>query len=43
MNTHNTFDEPNAIKPTTFSDATLVDNVLEVKLPSKSVVVLTLE
>ncbi|SFQ04323.1 alpha-N-arabinofuranosidase [Caldicoprobacter faecalis] len=43
MNAHNTFDEPNAVKPVAFSDAALVDNVLEVKLPSKSVVVLTLE
>jgi len=43
MNAHNTFDEPDAIKPAAFNDATLVDNVLDVKLPSKSVVVLTLE
>lgn len=43
MNAHNTFDEPNAVRPVAFSDAALLGNVLDIKLPSKSVVVLTLE
>jgi alpha-N-arabinofuranosidase len=42
MNTHNTFDAPGAVQPAPFAGATLKGDVLEVKLPAKSVVVLTL-
>lgn len=43
INAHNTFSEPDALQPTSFRDATLTGNQLQVKLPSKSVVVLQLE
>jgi len=43
MNAHNTFEEPENVKPMAFCGASLAGNVLEVKLPSKSVVVLTIE
>jgi alpha-N-arabinofuranosidase len=42
MNTHNTFDAPSAVQPTGFDGASLRGDVLEVKLPAMSVVVLTL-
>lgn len=42
MNAHNTFEEPNVVQPAAFSDATVEGDTLEVKLPTKSVVVLTL-
>lgn len=40
---HNTFENPNAITPKMFNDAKLDKGVLTVKLPSKSIVILTLE
>jgi alpha-N-arabinofuranosidase len=40
---HNTFDDPNKIKPQTFTDAKLNGSDLEVKLPPFSVVVLELK
>jgi len=40
---HNTFDDPEKVKPTSFNDATLKDKTLEVKLPPASVVVLELK
>jgi alpha-N-arabinofuranosidase len=43
MNAHNTFEEPENVKPMAFCGASLAGNVLDVKLPSKSVVVLTIE
>lgn len=43
MNAHNTFDNPEAMKPAAFDDFELEDNVLRVTLPSKSVVVLEIE
>jgi alpha-N-arabinofuranosidase len=42
MNTHNTFEAPNAVQPAAFSGATLKGDMLEVTLPAKSVVVLVL-
>lgn len=39
---HNSFDNPEKIKPQTFSDASLKENLLNVELPPASVVVLTL-
>jgi alpha-N-arabinofuranosidase len=43
MNAHNTFDAPNAVQPAAFSGASLKGDALEVALPAKSVVVLTLQ
>ena len=43
MSAHNTFEAPNAIRPAAFGGATLKGDTLEVKLPAKSVAVLTLE
>ncbi len=40
---HNTFDNPEKIKPATFSDAILKGNALSVKMPPASVVVLELK
>ncbi len=40
---HNTFDDPEKIKPATFSGATLRGNALSVKMPPASVVVLELK
>ena len=40
---HNTFDETDKIKPASFTDATLKNNSLQVKLPPASVVVLELK
>jgi alpha-N-arabinofuranosidase len=42
INAHNTFEAPNAVQPAAFSGATLKGDTLEVKLPAKSVVILTL-
>lgn len=42
ITTHNTFDDPNIIQPTTFSGASINGNDLTIALPSKSVVVLML-
>ena len=43
MNAHNTFDDPNVVKPAEFSDFKLAGNNLEVNMPPMSVVVLELE
>jgi alpha-N-arabinofuranosidase len=40
---HNTFAAPNAVQPVAFSGATLNGDTLDIKLPAKSVVILTLE
>ena len=42
LDAHNTFDAPNRVQPTAFTGATLRDAALQVKLPPRSVVVLTL-
>lgn len=42
MDTHNTFDAPNRVQPAAFTGATLQDSSLKVRLPPRSVVVLTL-
>ncbi|MDP4211094.1 MAG: alpha-L-arabinofuranosidase C-terminal domain-containing protein [Bacteroidota bacterium] len=39
---HNSFDDPDKVKPVSFAGAELRDNVLQVKLPPASVVVLAL-
>ena len=43
MTAHNTFEAPNAVQPAAFTGASLKGDVLEVKLPAKSVVVLELK
>jgi alpha-N-arabinofuranosidase len=43
MNAHNTFDQPEAVKPTAFDGAKLTEGGFMAKLPAKSVVVLTLK
>ena len=39
---HNTFDAPNRVRPASFTAATLQDSALQLRLPPRSVVVLTL-
>jgi alpha-N-arabinofuranosidase len=43
MNTHNTFDEPDAVKPTALDGIKLQDGKILATLPSKSVAVLDIE
>ncbi len=43
MTAHNTFDNPEAIKPAVFNDVQLKEDVLTAVLPAKSVVVLEIE
>jgi alpha-N-arabinofuranosidase len=43
MNTHNTFDNPDTLKPTGFEDIKWKGNELVVEMPSKSIVVLELD
>ncbi len=40
MDAHNTFDAPDAVRPTAFTGATLANGTLSVTLPAKSVVML---
>jgi alpha-N-arabinofuranosidase len=42
INSHNTFDAPDAVAPQPFTGASLAEGKLSVKLPAKSVVVLEL-
>lgn len=42
MDAHNTFDQPNAVKPASFNGATLNGDALSIEMPSKSLVVLEL-
>jgi alpha-L-arabinofuranosidase len=42
LDAHNTFDNPENVEPATFDGATIDDGKLAVKLPPRSVVVLTL-
>lgn len=43
INSHNTFDAPDAVRPVPFSGAQIKDGALTVTLPAKSVVVLALQ
>jgi len=43
MNEHNTFDEPERVKPSSFNLYTITEQGLEIKMPAKSVVVLAIE
>ena len=43
MNAHNTFDQPAAVKPAAFTDASIQSGSLKATLPPKSVVVLDLK
>jgi alpha-N-arabinofuranosidase len=43
MDTHNTFQSPNAIKPTPFSASAGADGKLTVKIPAKAVIVVAVE
>lgn len=43
MNTHNTFENPEAVKPEIFKGAVLKNNELNISLPPMSIVVLTVE
>ena len=43
MNAHNTFDQPDAVHPAVFHGATLKGNRLDITLPPKSVVVLSVK
>ena len=43
VDAHNTFAAPDAVKPAPFTGATLKGGALEVALPARSVVVLTLK
>jgi alpha-N-arabinofuranosidase len=43
MQAHNTFEQPDAVKPAEFSEFSLNGSVLNVKMPAKSVVRLTVE
>lgn len=42
MNTHNTFDNPDAIKPVKFDDVKLKGDELIINMPSKSIITLEL-
>jgi alpha-N-arabinofuranosidase len=43
MTAHNTFDKPETVKPGIFNGFSLSDDILNIKMPSKSVVVLEIE
>jgi alpha-N-arabinofuranosidase len=43
INAHNTFDQPEAVKPVAFDGARLAGGTLQVDLPAKSVAVLEIE
>jgi alpha-N-arabinofuranosidase len=43
LDAHNTFEAPNAVQPAAFTGASLKGGALEIALPAKSVVVLTLQ
>ncbi|TWU41339.1 Intracellular exo-alpha-L-arabinofuranosidase 2 [Novipirellula aureliae] len=42
VDSHNTFDQPEAVEPADFDGATVEEGMLKLKLPAKSVVVLEL-
>jgi alpha-N-arabinofuranosidase len=43
MNSHNTFDEPETVKPAAFNGFALTDNKLTIQMPSKSIVVFEIQ
>ncbi|NML93844.1 alpha-N-arabinofuranosidase [Novosphingobium olei] len=43
INSHNTFDAPDVVRPVSFDGASISDGALSVTLPAKSIVVLTLQ
>jgi alpha-N-arabinofuranosidase len=43
MNAHNTFENPNTIKPAVLKDVSIENNLINAKIPSKSVVVLAVQ
>ena len=43
IDAHNTFDAPEQVQPQPFTQATIIEGGLDIHLPAKSVVVLTLE
>jgi alpha-L-arabinofuranosidase len=43
MNAHNTFQNPDSIKPQKFSDVVIENNILKINLPAKSVLVLEIK
>lgn len=43
INEHNTFDEPERVKPSTFNSYNITEQGLNIKIPSKSVIVLSVE
>jgi len=43
MNAHNTFDNPDAVKPAVLEDVSIDNNLISAKIPSKSVVVLAIQ
>ena len=43
MQDKNTFENPDLVKPAPFEDCSIQDNCLTIRIPSKSVVLITLE
>jgi alpha-N-arabinofuranosidase len=43
MNAHNTFSAPTAVQPVAFDGASVTGDTVAIKLPAKSVVILTLK
>jgi len=43
MNAHNTFEKPDEVKPAVLKDISIKDDIITAKIPSKSVVVLTVQ
>jgi alpha-L-arabinofuranosidase len=43
MNAHNTFEQPDVVKPTEFTSVTVENNKLTINLPAMSVVTIVLE
>ncbi|MCD8292251.1 MAG: alpha-N-arabinofuranosidase [Prevotellaceae bacterium] len=43
INDHNTFDEPDVVKPVPFNDVEISDGTLTVKMPAKSIITLELQ
>lgn len=43
INAHNTFEQPDVVKPVPFKEVTVEDNQLKLKLPAMSVVTVTLQ
>jgi alpha-N-arabinofuranosidase len=43
MDTHNTFDSPDTLRPAVFNGASITEGRLKLTLPAKSLVVLALE